>query len=446
MKQQRICILLLLLLAGLGACSPGHLGSNEIAFLRDGHLWTIDPDGANAFEIVADTVPVVGYTWSPTHQILMYRTLDPDFAKTAAGKHILTQPVTQLVGDLPSTLNTIGIDGGNAIPIQFSDPAVQNSNAWWNTSGNRLLYREETTNASQTPGSVLWWVSQNDQPGGIARKSLPGSFSIPSIAPDNSLAIGNSKQGLFTTTLSGTNLHYLVRDTLPGHPMIATLERVLWQPAHAQPALLYAIASSPGQSASFGTSANVELVLRDVHGQMTTVTACACVQFAWSPDGNHILYSSGSTYTLFNSNDHTSFSFSASRESVPYWSPDSQFLLLDSLHKLTLIRIANRQQEVLLSDNSQGATQQQGSGSEVSINALLQPVSNSPWASDSRHFLFLTRGRLFWQGSSLHEGIGLYTVSIDDAGKPQGTPVLIDAGNDSQPGWTYEDPATSFIY
>jgi hypothetical protein len=40
----------------------------------------------------------------------------------------------------------------------------------------------------------------------------------------------------------------------------------------------------------------------------------------------------------------------------------------------------------------------------------------------------------------------LYTVSINDAGKPQGTPALIDAGNDSQPGWTYEDPATSFIY
>ncbi|MFL5665826.1 MAG: hypothetical protein ACJ8BW_31450, partial [Ktedonobacteraceae bacterium] len=429
-----------------GACSPGHLGSNEIAFLRDGHLWTIDPDGANAFEIVADTVPVVGYTWSPTHQILMYRTLDPDFARTTAAKHILTQPVTQLVGDLPSTLNTIGIDGGNAIPIQFSDSAVQYSNAWWNTSGNRLLYREESANASQTPNSVLWWVSQNDQPGGIARKPLPGSFSIPSIAPDNSMAIGNSNQGLFTTALTGTNLHYLVRGTLPGHPLIATLERVLWQPAHSQPALLYAIASSPGQSGSFGTSANIELVLRDMHGQMTTVTTCACVQFAWSPDGNHILYSSGSTYTLFNSNDHTSFSFSTSRESVPYWSPDSQFLLLDSLHKLTLIRIASHQQEVLLSDNSQSPTQQQGSGSEVSINALLQPISNSPWASDSRHFLFLTRGRSSWQGSSLHFGSGLYTVSINDAGKPQGTPALIDAGNDSQPGWTYEDPATSFIY
>src|SRR5712671_6352845 len=125
MRRQHVLLLILLLLPFLASCSAGHVGGNEIAFLRDGHLWTIDPDGANAFEIVADTVPVVGYTWSPTHQILMYRTLDPDFAKTATGKHILTQPVTQLVGDLPSTLNTIGIDGGNAIPIQFSDSAVK---------------------------------------------------------------------------------------------------------------------------------------------------------------------------------------------------------------------------------------------------------------------------------------------------------------------------------
>src|SRR5258708_36637181 len=98
---------------------------------------------------------------------------------------------------------------------------------------------------------------------------------------------------------------------------------------------------------------------------------------------------------------------------------DSQFLILDSLHKLTLIRIANHQQEVLLSDNVQGATQQQGSGSEVSINTLLQPISNSPWASDSRHFLFLTLGRSSWQGSSLHPSTGLDPFTLDNAGKPK---------------------------
>src|SRR5438132_13086280 len=121
MQRYRIIILLFLVI-GLASCSPGHLGSNEIAFVRDGHLWTIDPDGANAFEIVAENTPVVGYAWSPTHQVLVYRSLDADFAKTAAAKSLGSNPSTGMVTDLPSTLNTIGIDGGTPIPIMFSSP------------------------------------------------------------------------------------------------------------------------------------------------------------------------------------------------------------------------------------------------------------------------------------------------------------------------------------
>src|SRR5713226_8823881 len=70
MQHRRLFILLLLFLASMAACSPGHVGGNEIAFLRDGHLWTIDPDGANAFEVFGDATPIVGYGWSPTHQIM----------------------------------------------------------------------------------------------------------------------------------------------------------------------------------------------------------------------------------------------------------------------------------------------------------------------------------------------------------------------------------------
>lgn len=447
MKHQRVFILLLLLLAAMAACSPGHVGGNEIAFLRDGQLWTIDPDGANAFEIAGNNPAVIGYGWSPTHQILTFRTLDSDFAKTSAAKHLTGNPVTELPGDLPSTLNTIGIDGGSPIPIIFSSPDVQHSNAWWNTTGNRLIYREEITASSHSPGTGLWWVSQNDQPVGIARKLLPTTFSIPSIAPDNSLAIGNSVRGLFTTTLSGSNLQYLVQGVLPGHPLLATLERVLWQPAHQQPGILYAIAPSPVQAGSFGsTPPQVQLVLRDMHGHVTSVATCACTQFAWSPDGNHIVYSTGSSYTIFNLKDSSSFSISGEGGAIPYWSPDSQFLLLDSLHSLTLIQVASKQQQLLLSagDKFAGGALRQNYTTEV--NALLQPMSNSLWAADSRHFLFLTRGRLLWQGKSLSPGKGLYTATIDNAGRPQGIPTVVDTGNDMQAGWTYENPDTSFLF
>ncbi len=446
MQRQRIIILLLLLLTGLAACSPGHLGSNEIAFVRDGHLWTIDPDGSNAFEVVSDSTAVIGYGWSPNHQIFVFRTLDSNFAHTAAAKHLASNPVIGLTADVPSDLNTVGIDGGSPIPITFPGPDMLHSNAWWNPTGNRLLYREETASTSQNPGTVSWWVSQNDQPEGIARKLLPYSFSIPSVS-SNSMAIGNSEQGVFTTTLAGTQFQFVIQGALPGHPLPATLERVLWQPAHQDPAILYAnvTASTTTQSPST-TAITIQLVLRDIHGHTNTITTCGCTQFAWSPDGNSILYSTGTSYTVLSIKDYSSFSITGEDGSVPYWSPDSKFILLDGLHTLQLVNVANHRQQRLLNDST--ATVEPGSTSSAIPDAhtLLQPVSNSIWASDSRHFLFLTRGRLLWQGKSLSSGNGLYTVSIDDHGLVQGPPTVVDTGDDTQAGWTYEDPNTSFLF
>lgn len=440
MRQKRIVLLLLLLCLSLAACSPGHLGENEIAYVRDGHLWTIDPSGANAFEVVTDSAPVIGYAWSPDHHIFVFRLLDSSHAST----QLSTNPITGLPGDLPSSLNTVGIDGGVPIPIIASSTDIQHSNAWWNTTGNRLLYREESTHVqNQSLIEVSWWVSQNDQPDGIARKSLPASYSIPSFTSDSSMAIGSSLQGIFTTTLAGTNFQWLMHGLLPGYPLPAMLERVLWQPAHQQPSLLYAnIATSPPQQSSNVITPAVQLVVRDNGGQTNTITTCYCTQFAWSPDGNSILYSTGVTDIIYTVNNHTSFSFTVENGSVPYWSPDSQFLLLDGLHTLSLVQIANQQQQSLLTDTSTATS----ASTLPDANALLQPVPNSLWAADSRHFLVLTRGRLLWQGQRLSSGNGLYAVAIDDRGQTQGTPGLVDSGNDSQAGWSYEDPNTSFLF
>ncbi len=437
MRRQRISMLLLLLLAAaLASCSPGHLGGTEIAFVRDGHLWTIDPDGANTFEVAADGPPVIGYGWSPDHRILVFRTLD----SSLASRHRATNPVTGLTGDVPSGLNTVGIDGGSPIPIIPSISGIQHSNAWWNPTGNRLLYREEPTATSQASGTVSWWVSQNDQPEGIARKSLPATFSIPSISAIDSMAIGNSAQGIFTTTLAGTDTQFIIHSVLPGHPLPAMLERVLWQPAHQNPAILYAVASDSTQSPT------IQLLVRDPRGHITTIATCNCTQFAWSPDGNSVLFSTGTTYTILHIKDNAAFSVSGEDGSVPYWSPDSQFLLLDGLHTLQLVYIAGQQQQLLLRDTATIAAPGAASSMVPGIHALLQPISNSVWSSDSRHFLFLTRGRLLWQGKSLSSGSGLYTVSIDDQGRVQGPPVVVDTGNDVQAGWTYEDPNTSFLF
>jgi len=444
MKQKLVLILLLFLLTALASCAPGHSGSNIIAFVRNGQLWTIDPDGANAFAIVTQSAPVAGYNWSPTHRLLAFRVLDSDFAKTSAAQHLSADPLTGLIEDAPSTMNTIGVDGGTPITLAFSSPQVRYSNAIWNTSGTRLLYRQTSLASVASPTSALWWVSQNDQPGGIAAKTLPASYSIPSISFTD-MAIGNSNQGVFTTTIAGTNLHYLTHGSLAGHPLPASLERVLWQPAHKQPAFLYATATSSRQASG---APNVRLILRTNDGATRTLTTCACQQFAWSPDGNYILYSTGSNYTVVNLKNNSSFSIAGEDRSVPYWSPDSQFLLLDGPHTLRLVHIATGQSKILLSDTAPPTPgpSTTGPSSLSAVNALLQPAANNIWAADSRHFLFLTHNRLLWQGQALHAGKGLYTAAINSTGQPQGSPTVVDTGNDTQAGWTYEDANTSFLF
>lgn len=451
MKQCYLVILLLLLLNSLTACSPGHLGSTIIAFLRNGHLWTIDPNGANAFEIVAQDTPVVGYSWSPTHHMLTFRTLDTDFAKTSTAKLLTSQPIMGLIEDSPSVENTIGVDGGMSIPIAFSNLQINYSNALWNPDGTRLLYRQTIQGAPSNPLTAQWFIAQNDQPGGIALKSFPASYSIPSFSylSQHALVLGNNDRGIFTTTPAGTNLHYLLRNPLPGHPLPASLERILWQPAHQDHSFLYA-ASIPSPSAQPSNAADrplVQLILSTVDGHSTTLTTCTCTQFAWSPDGNSVLYSTDTTDTILNLQKGSSWNIPVEDGSIPYWSLNSQFLLLDGPHTLQLLSIVKQHQDTLL-HGDQTSMQQLGdlSTHPSSARALLQPVPNNVWASDSRHFLFLTHNRFLWQNHRLHTDNGLYTVAIDDDGHRQGSPTLVDAGNDSQAGWTYQDANTSFLY
>jgi hypothetical protein len=449
MKRLHIGIVLLLIcLLPLAACTPGHLGSNVIAFLRDGNLWTIDPDGANAFEVAAQDTAIVGYSWSPSHQILAFRPLDQDFAKTAVAKHLTGQAITGQIGDVPSSENTIGVDGGSPLPIAFSTNTVGYSNTIWDANSTRLLYRQSaiaTSSAEVSPLAAIWFISQSDQIGGIALKELPRSFSIPSFSYDSShyLTIENSPQGLFTTTLAGTEKHVISSGALPGHPLPATLERILWRPQHQSQSFVYAIGDGTP------TTQEYRLILSTIDGHMTQLATCTCTQFAWSPDGNHLLYTTGMDYTILDVASQSAFHVSGEDGSVPYWSPDGQFLLLEGQHTLQLISIQDKRVQLLLNDTLQKNAQTGdicGGQACPDPPDMLQPVPNSIWSPDGRHFLFLTGQRLFWQGQKLSSGQGLYTISIDDRGHPQGTPRIVDTGNDTQAGWAYQDANTSFLF
>src|SRR6267378_1144758 len=91
--------LLLLSMGLLAACTSGDLGYEEIAFVRDGQLWTISPNGANAFAVVSQGEHVVGYGLSPDHQIFVFRTLNSAFARTTAGRTLVVDPQTGLTSD-----------------------------------------------------------------------------------------------------------------------------------------------------------------------------------------------------------------------------------------------------------------------------------------------------------------------------------------------------------
>ena len=438
MRKRVSMIFVLVLIILLASCSPGHSGGNEIAFIRNGHIWTIDPNGANAFQVVSQNMPVIGYIWSPNHQILAFRTLDTQIVKPPIIKDIVVNPITGQISDAPSTINTVGIDGGTPIPIMLSSTGIQYNNPYWNVSGTRLIYRQESTELPFIPGNAIWWISQNDQPDGIAVKHFPSSYSYPSFSYIDSMAIGSNMSGIFTSSLQGTDIHSLISGQLPGHPLSATLERVLWQPAHAQPLILFATTSD--KPTKLATHSDVQLVVLSPNGQQTTLTTCSCIQFAWSPDGSFVLYSTGTSYTILNVATHQAFSIPTEQNSVPYWSPDSKFLLFDGVHQLQLVTIATENVHILLSDGLSSSSPVEIAG----VHSLVQPVPNNIWASDSLHFLFLTHSRLHWQNTMLSQG--LYSVAIDAKGRVQNSPTLVDAGNDTQAGWSFEDQNTSFLY
>ncbi len=222
-----------LLLIAVASCGITiHPGSAEIAFLRGGSIWVIQPDGTNARMLTSGDI--VSLAWSPDHHSVLFRLL--------SGSAQFPPPTpTSAVPDAAGNIEVIGINGG--IPLQLSrgGDGLARSDAWWNPGGNRMIYREEFLTSPSVPTYV---VSQSDQPAGIASKPLLDAAGIPVLSVDGHQVAVVDGRGDLRLGAPGAEGEVVAHNAALTLPLSGRPARVLWQPGHN--ALLYATGNASG--------------------------------------------------------------------------------------------------------------------------------------------------------------------------------------------------------
>jgi hypothetical protein len=416
------CVLALVL-AGCGITI--HPGGTELAFLRDGTIWVIAPDGTNARSLTSGNI--VSLAWSPDHHQVLYRLL--------VGGTVFPSP-TQIraVPDAAAGISLIGINGGFPLGLTRDNNSTERSDAWWNPSGNRLVYRQEY---SATPSAPIYVVSQSDQPAGIASKPLLNAASLPVLSSDgHEVAVLGSNGDLRVGEPSspGTVLAHGSLLTLPGSGRPAHL---LWQPLHS--ALLYPAAYAAG---------GVRLTLAGLDGKVRwSLSVPALVDAAFSPDGSLLLVRTPTEFEVFKvGNTNELFSWSESdAAALPWWAPDSNRLVVLDHSGLILVDIHKRFTVALLTFQASG-----GSPPAAVTSTQWHPATTDPWEMSGDQIVFAARKGDTWRqggkttlpasGAGDH---GLYVVALQ--GDTPGLPELIDSGNDILPTWSYPDPSTTFL-
>jgi hypothetical protein len=417
------CVLAVVI-AGCGI--PIHPGGTELAFLRDGAIWVIAPDGTNARSLTSANI--VSLAWSPDHHQLLYRVL-------VGG--VVFPPPTQIsaVPDATAGISIIGINGGIPLGLTRDNNSTDRSDAWWNPTGNRLVYRQEYT---ATPSAPIYVVSQSDQPAGIASKPLLNAASLPVLSSDgHEVAVLDSSADLRIGEPSspGTILAHGGLLTLPGSGRPAHL---LWQPLHN--ALLY-----PGANAAGG----VKLTLVGLDGKdRWSLSLPSLVDAAFSPDGSLLLVRTLTQFEVFTVGSTTSLlSWSESdAAALPWWAPDSNRLVVLDHSVLTLVDIHRRVTETLLTFQANG-----GSSPAAVTSTQWHPATTDPWDMVGGQIVFAASKGDTWRQVGKTTTLpapstgdhGLYVVALQ--GDTPGVPELIDSGTDSLPSWSYPDPSTTFL-
>lgn len=412
------CIIPLLASCGL------HSGAGVLAFLRNGALWTIQSDGSSP--ILIASAGVEGFAWSPDHHQFLVR-----YGTTP----VQPQPPQSTLSapDSPSDLGIVSVNGGGALQITPQDNGVLRSDAWWDPNGNRLMYRERLNASGQLP---TYFLSQADQPAGIARKPVFAAATNPALAPDGQQVAVVDSSGNLRLGAPNTLGAVLATGALTELPTANRPARVLWQP-HAN-ALLYDTAAPSG----------VSLILRDLTdptgNSHALVTLPSLLDAAFSPDGSLLLVRTPAAFQVFRvtAPDAPLFSWPETDPlALPWWSPDSHTILVQDVTGWQQVNVAHQTVRPLLVYSQPGAT------TTLSATTDWHPAATSPYSPDGSQVVFAAPAGSTWLGGPLPRPqtgtTGLYVASLQ--GSNPGQPSLIDSGADYAPGWSYLDPSTAFL-
>jgi hypothetical protein len=416
--SRRIIVVMLVALATtlLAGCAY-HPGGDALAFLRDGALYTIQPDGSNLHQTANGSI--VSYSWSPSRQQLVYRAASP-FPSNRGQSPLENTP------DLSGNLSVVSVNGGSALPITPDASALVRSDAWWNADGNRLLYAERFPTTDGLDSATEYVVSQADQPVGIASKPVSDAATLPALSAHGAQVARINSQGDLLLGAPGTSGKAVASGVLRQLPDTSRVGRVLWRPN--TDALLYATAAENNA---------VQLTLREGASATHLLGAVTgMLDACFSPDGAFLLVRTTDRFAVWDVRSPGSARYewaNSDQTAIPYWSPNSKRLLVFDGAGLTLVDL-DRKVTTRALTYAQPYQARQGA-------PHWRPAPGSAWSPDGANVAFMAAVGDSWKGTQLAPG--LYVASIGASGA--GNARLIDSGTDEAPFWSYLDPSASFL-